>query len=77
MNTPEANLYCNHEEADTRLLLHAKHASLESQEPILLRSPDTDVLVLTVFLCVNEQLSLLFRVQKNKALALCGGDKYC
>ena len=64
INIPEANLYRNHEEADTRILLHAKHASLESQEPIILRSPDTDVLVLAVSLYVNEQL-LFRRVQKN------------
>jgi hypothetical protein len=65
--TPQVDLTCNHEEADTRLLLHAKHASLESDAPILLRSPDTDVLVLAVSWCCKEKLSLYFRIQKNKA----------
>ena len=40
-------LYCDHEEADTRLLLHAFHASL-SQESVVIKSPDTDVLILMV-----------------------------
>ena len=66
-SVPQDDLTCDHEEADTRLLLHAKHASLESDTPILIRSPDTDVLVLSVFLCSKEQLPLLFRAQKNKA----------
>ena len=36
-------LACSHEEADTRLLLHAKHASSSRSR---FQSPDTDVLVL-------------------------------
>ena len=35
----------NHEEADTRLLLHAKHAA-STHNTLIIRSPDTDVLVL-------------------------------
>ena len=35
----------NHEEADTRLLLHAKHAA-STYDTVIMRSPDTDVLVL-------------------------------
>ena len=38
-------LACSHEEADTRLLLHAKHAS-SSISQVIIHSPDTDVLVL-------------------------------
>ncbi len=44
-------LRSTHEEADTRILLHAKHASVENDAPILIRSPDTDVLVLSVYTC--------------------------
>ena len=40
-----ADLECNHEEADTRLLLHAKHAS-ELYDSVLIRTPDTDVIVM-------------------------------
>ena len=38
-------LYSGHEEADTRLLLHAKHAASDFLR-IVVQSPDTDVLVL-------------------------------
>ena len=40
-------LRSDHEEADTRLLLHAKHASL-THSRIVIQSPDTDVLVLCI-----------------------------
>ena len=40
---PELN--SDHEEADTRLLLHAKHASIAHQA-ITVTSPDTDVFIL-------------------------------
>ena len=64
----EPDLTCDHEEVDTRLLLHAKHASLECHAPILLRSPDTDrnILVLATALSSRDYLPPLFRTQKNK-----------
>ena len=40
-------LNSDHEEADTRMLLHAQHASETSQRVVIL-SPDTDVLILSV-----------------------------
>lgn len=40
-----ADLYSDHEEADTRLVLHAKHASA-THDRIIVRSPDTDVFIL-------------------------------
>ena len=42
-------LRSNHEEVDTRLLLHAKHAALSS-ERIIVRSPDTDVFLLCIMM---------------------------
>lgn len=39
------SLAFSHEEADTRLLLHAKHAS-NSRSRVIIQSPDTDLLVL-------------------------------
>jgi hypothetical protein len=40
-------LYSSQEEADTRIMLHLKHAAEEySNKTIIVRSPDTDVLVL-------------------------------
>ena len=41
------DLQANHEEADTRLLFHAKHAS-QPDRRIVIHSPDTDVLVLGI-----------------------------
>ena len=43
----EPNLHSGHEEADTRLLLHAKHAAT-SHPRIVIQSPDTDVAVLLI-----------------------------
>ena len=43
------------EEADTRMLLHAVHASQQEYETIVIKSPDTDVGVLAVY--CNMQIS--------------------
>jgi hypothetical protein len=48
-----ADLYCSHEEADTRMLLHVMHADKEfgrknTKCRIIVKSPDTDVFVLFV-----------------------------
>ena len=66
---PQVDLAFSHEEADTRLLFHAKHASIESDEPILICSPDTYVLVLAVFTCGLDpgSFTLIFRVLHQKA----------
>lgn len=45
---------CNHEEADSRMLLHAYHASQDGHHTILIRTVDTDVVVLAV--SVAQQL---------------------
>ena len=39
---------CNQEEADTRMLLHAAHAASEGNKKILIRTVDTDVMVLVI-----------------------------
>lgn len=41
--TEVVELECDHEEADTRLLLHAKHASDHGFSVVVTKSPDTDV----------------------------------
>lgn len=41
-------LASNHEEADTRMLLHAKHAGACTKGKIILKTPDTDVFVLCI-----------------------------
>lgn len=42
-------LSCDHEEADTRLLLHAAHAARSGNRTVVIKSPDTDVFVLALF----------------------------
>ena len=39
---------CNHEEADGRLLLHVAHAAAKGCSRVMIRTVDTDVLVLAV-----------------------------
>ncbi len=52
-------LQCSHEEADTRILLHAKHASA-STDQIVIRSPDTDVAVLACAFHGDIPANILF-----------------
>lgn len=55
--TEVQELESDHEEADTRLLLHARHATDELYDTVIIRSPDTDVAVIA--------LSLLSRLDSN------------
>ena len=45
---PTEMMTCSHEEADTRLVLHAYHASQSGCRKIFIRTVDTDVVVLVV-----------------------------
>jgi len=62
------SLFSDQEEADTRLLLHAKHAS-NTHQRIFVQSPDTDVAVLCVahFQSVQCQELWFQTVVKDKA----------
>ena len=42
----EAPSKCNHEEADTRLFVHARHAAAEGRKSIMIKANDTYVLVI-------------------------------
>ena len=53
-------LKCSHEEADTRLLLHAKFAR-KSANSLVIQSPDTDVLVLCIAKFNDLDCSLWFQ----------------
>ena len=44
-------LASSHEEADTRLLLHASHAAQEGHEAVIAITEDTDVFVLLLSFC--------------------------
>ena len=52
---PVESLCCDHEEADTRLILHAQHAAQEGYVSAVVRTPDTDVIITLVGL--EEQIS--------------------
>jgi hypothetical protein len=59
---------CSHEEADTRMLLHAAHAARAGCSKVMIRTVDTDVVVIAVACC--QQLALAefwiwFGVGKN------------
>lgn len=46
MSEQVEELRCTHEEADTRIFLHAKHAADHGEGTIIIRSPDSDVTIL-------------------------------
>ncbi|KAK3920030.1 Chromosome-associated kinesin KIF4 [Frankliniella fusca] len=48
---------CNHEEADTRIMLHVQDAVQQGRERIMIRTVDTDVVVVAVS-CVQKLTSL-------------------
>ena len=54
-------LKSNHEEADTRMLLHAKHAS-RSHDTMVIKSPDTEVFILSVAMLHNFGSKDLFMI---------------
>ena len=59
--TDVPSLKCSHEEADTRLLLHATHAERCGYESIVIQSPDIDVAVIACTLSCHFKASLYFR----------------
>ena len=72
---PDADLSfispCNHEEADTRVFLHTKDMALKVHKSILIRTVDTDVLVLSLapFFHLAEEIDQFwidFRTGKNR-----------
>ena len=60
-------LFCDHEEADTRLVFHAKHIS-DSFDKIVIHTPDTDVLLIALGLVTEIDCKLFMKTGvKNKA----------
>ena len=53
-------LKCSHEEADTRLILHAHHASNTGHKSIVINSADTDVAVIATAHSYSIPATLLF-----------------
>ena len=64
---PVEALGCNHEKADTRILLHANHLC-QSTENVVIHTPDTDVLLIAITASGQISGSLFIRTgTKNKA----------
>ena len=78
-------LDCTHEEADTRLLLHAAHAAANGYSNVALRSPDTDVAVLPYSVRYDIDAHLYFktgtkartRIISIDQLTACHGKTVC
>eukprot|EP00117_Sycon_ciliatum_P025244 scpid95671/ scgid20992/ len=63
-------LTCSHEEADTRLLLHAAHV-FQGQLPVaVISSPDTDVAVLAIALCHDLHGKVIFKTGRQQRARL-------
>ena len=65
----ELELQSNHEEADTRMLFHAKHASANYSK-ILISSPDTDVFIicLSVHMAITANLFFFTGVKNSRRI---------
>ena len=57
-------LTCDHEEADTRMVCHAKNASLNYPN-VIINSPDTDVFLIALNACSNVTAQLFFETGKQ------------
>ena len=55
VTSEQHELFCNHEEADSRMLLYASHGALHGSGTILLKSPDTDVAVIALGVLIAYQ----------------------
>ena len=51
---------CNHEEADTRIILHCYHAGLSGCKNVCIRTVDTDVVILAISFFAHLSLSELW-----------------
>ena len=65
----------NHEEADTRVFLHSKHISTNESKKITIKTVDTDVLILSIYIFHKlkyhlEELWIDFGIGKNRRFFL-------
>ena len=77
-------LSCDHKEANTRMLLHASHA-FQSYENVLIKTPDTDVFIISLYFCLNFSCRLFFEtgvkdkarvINVNRVVEQIGENKY-
>ena len=57
---PVLQLTSDHEEADTRMLLHTYHAAQNGFENIVIRTPDTDVFVIAIYASLSFASNIIF-----------------
>ena len=77
-------LTCDHEEADTRMIAHARHASLFYHN-IVIKSPDTDVFFIALSASLHINADIFFetgigngrRVISLSNIRHCLGDPWC
>ena len=77
-------LFCDHEEADTRMIAHAMHAS-QSYRSIIIKSPDTDVFLIVLNACLSIDSDIYFetgtgntrRIISLSKVRECLGDQWC
>ena len=60
-----SELTCSHEEADTRLLLHANHAARSGWSDVIIKSPDTDVAIISLAMQESCQANIFFTTGKG------------
>ena len=71
-------LFCSHEEADTRLLLQCRYAA-KSNSSVVIQSPDTDVLVITMSKCHDIGANVFFvtgRGDQRRTIDITAMNKY-
>ncbi|XP_064120679.1 uncharacterized protein LOC135225278 [Macrobrachium nipponense] len=73
-NTPNTLYPSNHEEADTRLLLHAQHCAQQGHKTVLIRTVDTDVVVLAVSMAGSGSVTANTTVWPCIGVRLSGGQ---
>ena len=79
-----SELKSSHKEADTCLLLHAKHAAIENDR-VIIKTPDTDVFLLCIAMqrVIEKDLYFMtgtgnrFRVVRIRAIAETLGENVC
>ena len=60
-------LACSHEEADTRMILHANHAFAKNYKTVVIDTPDTDVFIIALYHSCHINRSLYIKTGvKNK-----------
>jgi hypothetical protein len=77
-------LCSDHEEADTRMIVHAVHAS-GSYPTVIIKSPDTDVLLIALNACLDINADIMFetgagtgrRIISLAKIRQCLGDQWC